>query len=374
MNDTTPERSAPAASPGRSAGGLHPEVLRQLERLRGTVPEDFAPRCLRGTVPRDGWTVTTPVGDRQVPAGIQALLSIDWPEAHVLLDEDDSGPIEFPMLLEIENEEGPGGRAWLFIGMTSTQFYWLIDLDEAGTGDPPVYEIDHDWMDEDGIPEPDPLSSMLATLEAVPPPSPEDLFPRACALGDLAAVREALAGEPTLGPLDDSGLTPMHLAVIGRSPTVVRALAEAGAAPSAALHETCEIPWKYRHPQRHCDSFRELSAGTTPLHLALNHNLHVIPGPDIAPDVVEALLAVGADPNAADEDGRTPLHDAAASYYPNALKALRLLVEAGGDPDARPDDPTHQGLRLTSHTPLTLARELGRTEAAELLSNAKRTP
>ncbi|WP_344593219.1 ankyrin repeat domain-containing protein [Actinomadura vinacea] len=355
MNDTTHQRSA---------GGLRPGVLSQLERLRGKVPDGFAPR--------DEWTVTTPGGERRLPAETQALLSIEWPEAHVLLDEDDIGPIDFPMMTEVDEEDWPDERPWLFVAFTSTQFYWLVDLDEAGTGDPPVYVIDHDWHDEEEFPEPDPLSRMLADLKAVPPPLPEDLFPRACALGDLDAVREALPGEPALGPLNDSGLTPMHLAVIGRSADVVRALAEAGADPGAALHETCRIPWKYRNPKRHCDTFRDLRAGATPLHLALSPYLRVKSGPDIAPDVVEALLAAGADPNVADELGRTPLHDAVTSVSRNTLDALRLLLEAGGDPHARMDDTTQRPYGPASRTPLTIAQELGRTEAADLLKTANR--
>ncbi|MFI7272923.1 ankyrin repeat domain-containing protein [Streptomyces sp. NPDC049879] len=357
MNDTTP--------PG-PAGVLRPEVLRELERLRGTVPDDFAPR--------DGWTVTTPIGERLLPADIQALLSTDWPDAHVLLDEDGIGTIEYPMPLEIEEEDGPRGRAWLFIAMTSTQFYWLVDLDEAGTGDPPVRVIDHDWDEEEGIPDPDPLSRMLGELEAVPAPSAEDLFPRACALGDIVAVREALAGTPALGPLNDSGLTPMHLAVVGRSAAVVRALAEAGADPGAALRETYRIPWTYRHPRRHCPDFGDVNAGTTPLHLALTPRLRVKSAPDIAPDIIEALLATGADPNAPDEHGRTPLHDAVTADGPDALAAVRLLVTAGGDPDAHMEHPTRLRRPVRSHTPLTIARELGRTEAADLLENARTTP
>lgn len=44
---------------------------------------------------------------------------------------------------------------------------------------------------------------------------------------------------------------------------------------------------------------------------------------------VENLLAQGADPNAADEDGDTPLH---LAWHP---KVARLLIENGADPNAR---------------------------------------
>lgn len=47
---------------------------------------------------------------------------------------------------------------------------------------------------------------------------------------------------------------------------------------------------------------------------------------------VAYLLAAGADPNAADQRARTPLHRAAESYLP---ENVRLLLEAGADPSAR---------------------------------------
>ena len=53
--------------------------------------------------------------------------------------------------------------------------------------------------------------------------------------------------------------------------------------------------------------------------------------------LVKALLATGADPNAADENGDTPLHEAAL----NNSNCLDLLIERGGDPHTRNNKVEH---------------------------------
>ena len=69
-------------------------------------------------------------------------------------------------------------------------------------------------------------------------------------------------------------------------------------------------------------------SGTTPLHLAAAKNS--------TPAVLEVLLKAGADVNAKGKDGETPLHSA-AGFNPTPA-VLEVLLKAGADPRAIDSD------------------------------------
>lgn len=89
---------------------------------------------------------------------------------------------------------------------------------------------------------------------------------------------------------------------------MVQALLDAGSDPNATIVREVSRLGTYLDREQHATG-RSLWPGERPLHTALA----AVPrlGPAIVPDLVLALLRAGADPGAADELGRTPLHVAA---------------------------------------------------------------
>ena len=106
--------------------------------------------------------------------------------------------------------------------------------------------------------------------------------------------------------------------------------------------------------------------GGTPLHAAVNidyTSANLDDDPALLEElqgrkceIVQMLLAHGANPNAPDAEGDTPLHFAACD---NQCKIARVLLEAGANVGARTDHAS---------TPIELAQGNGHTECVALLS------
>ena len=142
--------------------------------------------------------------------------------------------------------------------------------------------------------------------------------------GGVETVRVLLEHGANVDVKDEEGRTPLHGVAGHRSVELVQMLLKHGADVNAQFRST------------------------TPLHTAVVYG-------DI--EAVRVLLEHGANADAKDEEGRTPLHGAAAAEY-RSVERVRLLLEHGADVNAQTNH---------SSTPLHTAVVHGFIEAVRVL-------
>eukprot|EP00038_Savillea_parva_P030252 m.76550 g.76550 ORF g.76550 m.76550 type:complete len:341 (+) comp9070_c0_seq1:21-1043(+) len=172
---------------------------------------------------------------------------------------------------------------------------------------------------------------------------------------------------------DFNGRTPMHYAAMNNAVDAMNVLISKGLAM---------VDMPEQGTMGHC---APRSTGDTPLHIACRHG---------AVECVEALLEAGANPNARNNDLRTPL---IAVFHPvrgksslaKAVDVMRLLLKYGGDPeipsgyefdrkdrDDRSDKPSY-GDHVSAvggfRVPLHYAAHEGSTDMCKMLIEAGAT-
>lgn len=153
-----------------------------------------------------------------------------------------------------------------------------------------------------------------------------DIF-EAAALGDCPRLRELVAADAMqVWAVSPDGWAPLHLAAAFAGPPAVRLLLEHGAHAHQVSH----------NPQRNQPLHAAIALGNTT-------------------QTVVLLLEAGADVNATQAGGFTPLHQAAAA---GKREITELLLKNGARTDARCD----QG-----KLPADYARERGHAAVAEML-------
>jgi len=167
---------------------------------------------------------------------------------------------------------------------------------------------------------PDILSAIKLLETKQRPPAkggPQDRWTRklrsAAAAGNVALAIDCIMHGAVVNTFDRYGYAALHKAVSGEKsmPPMVELLLAAGADINS------------RAQQDHTAHPHEF----TPLIIAIK---------DGRSAAVKLLLAKGADPTIADQDGSTPLHYLALSWKPEKMeKTIDLLLEAGANIDAR---------------------------------------
>ena len=91
--------------------------------------------------------------------------------------------------------------------------------------------------------------------------------------------------------------------------------------------------------------------GETPLHIAAIFSRY---------EIAKLLISKGADVNARNDDGFTPLHQAAYSFTegPQKIRTIELLISKGANVNSKGE---------SGGTPLDIANTWGREPAADLL-------
>jgi ankyrin repeat protein len=159
-----------------------------------------------------------------------------------------------------------------------------------------------------------------------------DVF-EAAGMGDVERLEALLSSDPSLANAwSDDGFTPLHFAAFFGHPEAAKLLAERGAALEAR------------------STNEQFALEATPLHSAAAAGQL---------EVIEVLLAAGADVNAVQHGGYTPLLEAAAT---GRAELVETLLERGADPAARLAD---------GRTAVDLAATGGHVQLAERLERAR---
>jgi len=161
--------------------------------------------------------------------------------------------------------------------------------------------------------------------------APVDIF-EASVLGKVDRIQEILKANPTrVSEHAPDGFTPVALAAFFGQPAAVKALIAAGADVNAAAKNPLKV---------------------AALHAA-------VAGGKL--EIVQALLEAGADPNAQQQAGFRPIHEAGAK----ANRALaELLIAHGADPSLPNDAGTNA---------IDVAREKGHADFADWLASKRPT-
>ena len=191
--------------------------------------------------------------------------------------------------------------------------------------------------------------------------------------GDIAEIKATIQGGQDLEQENEVGWTPLFMAIRRGDPDVVRLLLRASAKPGhRANGDMTALHYAMIGPTKGCPLEKTLEIvnlllledmslanarncdGTTPLHIAallysdreIRNQIQQGDLKDI-PRLLEVLLSAGADPNIKDKKGNTALHDAVLG---SDDEVALLLIQSGAEVNASNNEGA---------TPIYLAAAMG---------------
>lgn len=186
-----------------------------------------------------------------------------------------------------------------------------------------------------------------------------DALHSAALVGNLGLVQRLLAEDYPVDARDKSGETPLHRAAAWGRVEAAEALLSAGAKLDAAsnmgrtpLHKAAGRHFKDNTAmiklllERGADPNARDGQGDSPLWAGAQPGM---------PDVARLLIGAGADVNNRNKQGRTPLHWA---VFTKKSDYAKVLLEAGAEVDARDEDGRTPLRHAGGHVTLDLARLL----------------
>ena len=145
-----------------------------------------------------------------------------------------------------------------------------------------------------------------------------------------SVIAALIEGGADPGARGGYGATPLYAAAAFNSnPSVIAALIEGGADPGAR-NDAGKVPFDYA--LKGTDAYGLLKATRT---LARSNRDLFEAVENGTVSEVKAALSAGANPNARNGRGATPLYAAAASYSNSNPSVIKALIEGGADPGAR---------------------------------------
>lgn len=303
---------------------LSPRMLASLERLGAKIQRGVRART---------WTA-------DVPPVVRAFV-----EDVVWQDQTFEGRFDDAQVWLVRMGIGGAHETLVRFGESDGGNYGLfLDPRRGPTTDPVVCKIDHDDGYRHDLAR---LEDFLAGLSPTPVKSVtgklgKELLDELRGGGDrvLEVVGALLDAGADGSAQNERGVSALHMAVAcamireHHTLPLIKRLLSAGATPRVALPADVTLGMAQGH------------AGDTPLHFLVRGIR-----PDTHADCVRALVAAGADVNASNRIGMTPLHRCWSSP-----EVVHALLEAGADPNVACGEEQDSGTILTvaGRTPLHL--------------------